>query len=314
MPTRNEDPSKITISLPGREDPKPSIPVILGGASRSAETGEDPFVNPTVVQVRASYDLNVRLRSKAETEMLHPEPGQLLALEAEDGTTLFIRADKLEEDLRRLYPEDMKEAEIDLNVLAGKEASSRGVGDWLWSRLSVLDLGRDTIIEKAEEKARELLAEWLKDEFKEAVEKADVLSVSWLGAKALMWAIESQLAGEQGLYRWRGKELETADCLEPGTPGLNEAAKKGMLVFIHGTASHTMGAFKDLGIAGKESDWAALETLFAGGLYGFEHRTFSESPIDNALLLAKTLPKWAKISLVTHSRGGSWVICSASGI
>ena len=77
-----------------------------------------------------------------------------------------------------------------------------------------------------------------------------------------------------------------------------------MLVFIHGTGSHTLGAFKDLGTVGKRSDWAVLTEQFGDRIFGFEHRTFSESPIDNALMLAETLPPKAHISLVTHSRGG----------
>ncbi|MEO7150179.1 MAG: hypothetical protein ABIX46_00485, partial [Burkholderiaceae bacterium] len=39
-------------------------------------------------------------------------------------------------------------------------------------------------------------------------------------------------------------------------------------------------------------------------VYAFEHRTLSESPIENALALARALPEGARISLVSHSRGG----------
>src|SRR5690606_1762045 len=38
--------------------------------------------------------------------------------------------------------------------------------------------------------------------------------------------------------------------------------------------------------------------------FGFEHRTFSESPIENALALASALPAGTRLHIVSHSRGG----------
>ena len=71
---------------------------------------------------------------------------------------------------------------------------------------------------------------------------------------------------------------------------------------IHGTGSYTLGSYADL----REDDatWRALEQRFPGGIFGYEHRTFSQSPIENALELIETLPQNAKVSLLTHSRGG----------
>jgi hypothetical protein len=47
--------------------------------------------------------------------------------------------------------------------------------------------------------------------------------------------------------------------------------------------------------------------------FRLEHRTLTESPIDNALALAKRLPAGAEIHLVSHSRGGlvGEVLCLA---
>ena len=52
------------------------------------------------------------------------------------------------------------------------------------------------------------------------------------------------------------------------------------------------------------SAWSVLTAGFGERIFGFEHRTFSESPIDNALALAETLPAGSRLCLVTHSRGG----------
>ena len=120
-----------------------------------------------------------------------------------------------------------------------------------------------------------------------------------------MSAIESQLAGPPGLYRWTGGELKVTDRLQPGDPALAKAATEGpLLVFIHGTGSHTRGGFKDLFDTGPKKDWETLTRPFGDRVFGFEHPTFSESPIENALALAKSLPAGARLSLVTHSRGG----------
>jgi CHAT domain-containing protein len=50
--------------------------------------------------------------------------------------------------------------------------------------------------------------------------------------------------------------------------------------------------------------WGALADKFKGRIYAFEHATFSESPIRNAIQLADALPAGARLNLVTHSRGG----------
>ncbi len=225
----------------------------------------------------------------------------LLALEAADGTTLFVRADKLRADLERLFPDEVQPGQLDISVLRDRAGAARGLGDWLWSRLSVLELGKDAIIDAARDKA----IEWAREKFGDQVQEVVEAGVSWLGAKALMWAIESQLAGEPGLYRWKGEALQLGDRLTPDGEELRRDAEAGaVLLFIHGTGSHTYGGFKDLYSAGSRDDWDQLTLPFQGRIYGFEHRTFSESPIDNALMLAKALPKGARLSVVTHSRGG----------
>ena len=47
-----------------------------------------------------------------------------------------------------------------------------------------------------------------------------------------------------------------------------------------------------------------VEERYGDQVYAFEHRTLSESPIDNALQLVEKLPHGARLHLVTHSRGG----------
>ncbi len=126
-----------------------------------------------------------------------------------------------------------------------------------------------------------------------------------------------------GLARWwEGRQLEDR---KPGVyrcPLANEltltplpegetipASDQPVLVFIHGTASSCRGSFGALWGVGESSKGtaAARESLhkrYGDRVYAFEHRTLTESPIRNALDLAKRLPAGTQVDLVTHSRGG----------
>ena len=89
-----------------------------------------------------------------------------------------------------------------------------------------------------------------------------------------------------------------------GDKQLEDEARQGsLLVFIHGIGSSTEGSFSELQTASHEY-WRQFETRFGERVYAFEHRTLSESPIENALQLARVLPDRARLNLITHSRGG----------
>jgi CHAT domain-containing protein/pimeloyl-ACP methyl ester carboxylesterase len=298
----------IEINLRGRkiEDGRAALPALLQDASRATGGPPDPFVNGQVIEVDAVYDLSRVARSGGAQATANPSSDRLLALEADDGTTLFMRADRLREELQRLYPDAVPpDGSLDLSVLHGQAAASRGAVDWVWSKLSVLGLSPDAIIDRAKAKARDLILERLGAQVKDRLEELCDFSASTLGARALMWAIESQLAGEPGLYRWRGDTLALSDRVRADDPGLGQAAADGpLLIFIHGTGSHTAGSFGDLRGTDASADWEQIKRRFGERVYGFEHRTFSESPVDNALMLAQTLPPGARLALVTHSRGG----------
>ncbi len=255
------------------------------------------------VKVVESWDLAPAARSgDAPAAGAVDDEEALLALEAADGTTVFIRADKLFDDIGRVRPELLAaDGSVDLAGFRDAEGASRGLGDWLWRRVSRLEVGADDV----EALARDNLQDWLADKALDALAEKygrdKVLILSGLGGKALMAAIESKLAGPPGLYRWNGGALQPEDRCPPEDPRLAGWGEAPALVFIHGTGSHTLGAFGDLR---GSPEWNALAETFGDRIYGFEHPTFSASPIENALALAKTLPDGARISLVTHSRGG----------
>ena len=275
------------------------LPAVLQAASRGAGGGPDPFLANVVVE--ESYTLAAVGRGEAPDTRRIEDDRKLLALEAADGTTIFMRSDRLQEELARLYPEAVKDGQIDLSRFRDREAASRGLGDWVWQKVSALRLDRDAIIDLALDQAKKRALDWLGEKLAAEIKDLE-LYASTLGAQALLWAIESQLAGQPGLYQWRGGALAASDRCVENDPRLTEAVQAGaLLILIHGTASHTLAAFKDLRAS---TDWEPLARQFGERVFGFEHRTFSESPIDNALFLAHTLPAGARLSLVTHGRGG----------
>ncbi|MDX2034824.1 MAG: CHAT domain-containing protein [Blastocatellia bacterium] len=100
-----------------------------------------------------------------------------------------------------------------------------------------------------------------------------------------------------GLYRFDklpavGEQITSSSQLSAGEP---------LLLFLHGTASSSAGSFGKL--AGK-SEWDELRKAYAGRILALEHRTFSVTPIQNALDVAQLLPDGARLHLVSHSRGG----------
>ncbi|MFY9942584.1 MAG: hypothetical protein WAK57_10455, partial [Desulfobacterales bacterium] len=130
-------------------------------------------------------------------------------------------------------------------------------------------------------------------------------------AHALSLKFETkQLGGNPpGLYRCQmtGEfSLLPLDAAKPIAEG-----KGPILVFLHGTASSTRGSFgklwEDQNAQGKEARRVLGET-YGERVFAYEHCSLTQSPIQNALelarLLDKLLPKGAPLHLVSHSRGG----------
>ncbi|MDZ4103282.1 MAG: CHAT domain-containing protein [Hydrogenophaga sp.] len=111
---------------------------------------------------------------------------------------------------------------------------------------------------------------------------------------------------EAGLYPLSAQSFATAlkgngqriTSLPSPTP-----ADAPLLVLLHGTFSETHGTFGKLW-QHHPNKVRELFTRYGNRVYGFDHPTLTASPIDNALLLARSLPKGARLHLLTHSRGG----------
>lgn len=301
----------VTLAFRGAPLATSTLPRILlpSGGRRAAEaSAEDPFLPRGLVEVEHAFDLSSAARDTepGRTErLLVARSGQVVVLEMPDGVSVVTSGEKLIETLRRIDPGAI---DAEGRLLLGRalrdypiaDRSSRdllGQGlEGLVSRIFVLTVGAatDPIVEDA--KAR--LAKLLGEKLGEGITKQ--LGVTWLGTKALLWAIEARLEREPGLYRWSDGTLSARSV---DAKLLDEEAKEGpLLVFIHGTGSNTAGSFAEL--RGTPDAWRPFEEQYGDRIYAFEHRTLSEGPIENALELAKALPAGAAVHLVTHSRGG----------
>ncbi len=114
--------------------------------------------------------------------------------------------------------------------------------------------------------------------------------------------VEGKLQPGPGLYRC---SLDDATALRPVSP---LGGTGPVLLFLHGTASSTSGSFSELW---KTQSGALIKSLFEfydGRVLGYQHRTLTESPVENALKLAKELKKVLgrehALHIVSHSRGG----------
>ncbi len=126
-------------------------------------------------------------------------------------------------------------------------------------------------------------------------------------ARALGIHFEEKLLGDHppSFYRL---DLAAAFRLHAVPDDAALAADQGpLLVFVHGTASSTDGSFGKLWDPANAEGARLREALaatYGERVFALEHRTLSESPIANALALAKRLPAGAEVHLVSHSRGG----------
>lgn len=288
----------IKLRISGRNEPLEPFRARLRG------TAEVPLTTDLLhnIEVVHAFDLSPQARAiaKGAPQEVEVEDDDILEIEVDAGLTLWTSAERYKERVELWHPEAVTDRGLELMGLPGPSAADRGVKDWFTGALRVLRLKADDLAGQLQDPKS--WTECIKDLALEQVEKAG----AWATAKLLMYLIEKRLTPAPGLYRWSSRDgdapldltkaqLLTADDLPRDKP---------ILVFIHGTASRTLGSFGAFCDSGAGQEWRTLRDSFGEHIYAFEHRTMSESPIDNALALVAHLPEGAQVSLVTHSRGG----------
>ncbi len=116
------------------------------------------------------------------------------------------------------------------------------------------------------------------------------------GVKPAIDYFEGRLSPGPGLYH-----LNREGALGDAVTGELKRSGDPYLLLLHGTFSSTAASFQHL-FASRE--WADLWNAYDGRILGFNHRSLSQSPVDNALELIGHLPQEATLHLLSHSRGG----------
>lgn len=205
------------------------------------------------------------------------EDDDVVELQFDGGIVQYIRVDDLEkESPKRRGPEGDV---IEVPAQFQRGGPSRGMWDWVLKGLKVFR------VDPAKELAN-------------------------VGEKEIVKRFETNTKPGPGLYRVD----RDGNLVNPVAPG-DLAGTGPFLLFIHGTASSTNGSFGGIFIkrpekentgaaTGPTEEWVKLRDLYDDRVLALQHRTFSESPVDNAIYAVERLPKGARVHLVTHSRGG----------
>jgi hypothetical protein len=125
------------------------------------------------------------------------------------------------------------------------------------------------------------------------------VDIGKLAADEVARRLENRLQPDAGLYRCPSPIELDPRRLEPE----DFPTDRPLLILLHGTASRTSSSFPDL-VEGSPPRWDALRKVYDDAIFAFEHRTLTQSPIENACELMRKLPGDATIHLISHSRGG----------
>ncbi len=267
--------TKFTLQIPGSLEIDSAAPALGGGKFKD------------IVHAKSAQRYRIegtRAADKGSTVDANGE--DIVELELEGGVRLWTTVAQMQSDFPGAFKRGASSGAytvplaLPIGVPAGADASSRGargIGDWALKALRIVDV-----------------------------------DLTGTAAAAIAQKLEAKLEPAPGLYR-----INRANSF--GLMPANKLPKTAqpLLLFLHGTGSNTRGSFADLwqlaedkrsaGDISEEEKQELREQLYARygeHVYAFEHRTLSQSPIENALALAEVLPENACLHLVSHSRGG----------
>jgi CHAT domain-containing protein/pimeloyl-ACP methyl ester carboxylesterase len=291
----------IKLRIPGQPETVSSAAV--RGASAGGVSVQPVTSLLDALEVVEAYNLSAAARDRtAAPAEFDANEDDILEIEVEGGFTLWTSAQRYSNDLALLKPDAVAaDGSVLVDKLPRTSVSERGVKEWFQSALRILRLKKDPLAD-----AFENPSQWPKDFVQTfGVRKVSELT-AWLASKLIMRLIEGHLNPGPGLYTWQvATEKRAKDAPLPPTASFDDFdIEKPLLVFVHGTASSTLGSFGAFLADEAQPHWRVLRDAFGEQIYAFEHRTMSESPIDNAIQLVSALPRKAHVYLVSHSRGG----------
>jgi CHAT domain-containing protein len=291
----------VRLKIHGERDDADLRAVRGGGADERLDSTVADLVDS--VDVVDSFNLSPAARERAAepTDVEEYLDDDLLEFEVEGGFTTWTSAKRYSEDVRLLRKEARDDDAVTVDTLP--QVSDRGVSEWVANKLRVLRV-KDNIKDIATDPTQ-----WPTslDDLKELAQRLGLNLAklpAWLITKALIRLIEDRLEPGPGLFTWEDATKQPWSKNRSPANFDHFDVEKPILVFIHGTASSTRGSFSAFLPVDVQAQWEELKKLFDGGIYAFEHRTLSDSPVDNAIDLLEALPPNARVNIVSHSRGG----------
>lgn len=288
----------VRLLIPGARESSPAS-AVRGTPAAAHRAARTDLLQGVEVVAAFSLSPSARTRAAGAPQVVDVADDDVLEFEL-DGVTFWTSVARYQHEQALYRPDTVTSEGVLVDGVARPSAGERGIRDWAAGAVRVLRLGRDAVASDLQDPA-----------LREAFARDMGLSLTgrlggWLLARLMAWTIERRLRPAEGLYTWAAATQVPQPGQDDPVPadlsGVGE--RTPVLVFLHGTASSTRGSFGAFLSREAEPEWKALTTLFGQHIYGFEHRTMSRSPIENALALATALPARARLSLVSHSRGG----------
>ena len=223
------------------------------------------------------------------------EKDSIVEVELTDGGILFVRADELK---TLVQTDDASES-----ISTGSRGSANDTGGTTNHDTLILTSSSSLRGQPADsETSRGIVSDVIKAITTLEIDwQAGVATVAVEVIKNYIKPLEDRILGlKPGLLHWNPYQ-ENNWRNAKSIP----FSKQPVLILIHGTASSTKNCFGALWNESKRKQW--LDFIFKhykNRLYAFNHRSLSESPIQNAIELLDKLDKNQEVHLVSHSRGG----------
>ncbi len=265
----------------------PEITFIVPGQAAPAAAGTPA----TRGQVRSAVRVGAQ-RAGGETHRVTARPGKdVVVLTIANGPTLVLSPEAARDLMRAQVPGATRSA------IAAADAGSAGdvvVGAQLgWPGLEATATRGATRgwMGQAVLSAFEVVTGIFKDPAAKFV------------AAAIVAKVDGQV--DAGVYKLdRDKRPPSLKGSSLAKDDVKPTADGGpLLVLVHGTFVDTISTFGKLWDQHPE----VVNQLFEhyhDAVYALDHPTMGESPITNALMLARAMPAGARLHLLTHSRGG----------
>jgi tetratricopeptide (TPR) repeat protein len=245
---------------------------------------EHAFSDLLKVQVRkaSSVSLSPDRSGDSKTITLTPSEDDVVELNLEGDIKLYTSVGRLCDEI---LPEDCRRsagtAELALpKRLAFVNQRNRGEDGLLIEGLQLFDVEGaliDHVTDKAAPFTARKLAQWM----------------------------ERKMVGEGGLVCFKDQETSPNEGVKIEPANMDDIdLSRGILLFLHGTGSGVEDSFSELWTQGNDELWTRLRDHYNGNMLALQHRTLTESPIDNAVQIMETLPNGAELHILSYSRGG----------